>query len=102
MTNQHQISKSSSDVRAPEEVTASLEGARVLVENGVCELEEYDFATNSWILKEQREWPLSGNLAQQWLQGWNAVDRFKAFSMLISNEPERSTGSSVLLAEIIR
>jgi hypothetical protein len=63
-------------------ITASLEGARVLIDKGRCELQEYDFSANRWLPKESAEWPLRRDRADQWLTGWNSVDRLGAMSIL--------------------
>ena len=41
------------------EVIASLEGARIVISDGTCQLDDYNFEVNSWNLKEQHTWPLS-------------------------------------------
>lgn len=63
-------------------VTASLEGMRVLVDEKQCELQEYDFAVNRWLSKDVSPWPLSRGRADEWLNGWNDVDRAAAVSAL--------------------
>lgn len=65
------------------EIVASLEGARVTMQQGVCCLDEYDFENNRWINKDQQPWPLPENLAREWLHGWNRVDQFEALSLLM-------------------
>jgi len=71
-----------------QEVIASLEGARVVIAEGVCQLDEYDFERNCWNKLQQESWPLSKAQAAQWLHGWNKVDGFKALNLLIRPEPE--------------
>ncbi len=63
-------------------VTASLEGMRIIVETGLCRLQEYDFEKNQWLQKAELGWPLSHVDANEWLRGWNSVDRFAAMSIL--------------------
>ena len=69
-------------------ITASLEGARVLIDKGRCELQEYDFAANRWHHRESAEWPLARDRADEWLTGWNSVDRFAA--MIVLTAPRRN------------
>ncbi len=71
-----------------QEVIASLEGARIVINDGTCELDEYDFAINCWNLKEQHAWPLSREQATRWLRGWNSADGFKALNLLVCPEPD--------------
>ncbi len=66
----------------PKIVTASLEGMRVLIGEKQCELQEYDFAVNRWLPKDVSPWPLPRARADEWLAGWNDVDRFAAVSAL--------------------
>ncbi|HWX55543.1 MAG TPA: hypothetical protein VN176_13210 [Verrucomicrobiae bacterium] len=70
------------------EVIASLEGARIVISDGTCQLDEYDFAVNRWNPKEQQPWPLSKEQATRWLHGWNRVDGFKAFHLLVRPQPD--------------
>jgi hypothetical protein len=63
-------------------ITASLEGMRVLTDEKLCELQEYNFASNQWFSKNTAPWPLTSSLAGAWLAGWNDVDRFAAVSAL--------------------
>lgn len=71
------------------EIVASLEGMKVVVTTLCeCELHEYNFVENAWNKVEETKWPLSCALAAKWLEGWNAVDRFKAFSLLTAPIPE--------------
>ena len=64
-------------------ITASLEGMRVLVDEKRCELEEYNFSLDQWIPKDAAPWPLPRAVAENWLAGWNGVDRFAAVSALV-------------------
>jgi hypothetical protein len=66
----------------PKIITASLEGARVLVDEKQCELQEYNFTSDRWCSKDVSPWPLPRELANEWLAGWNDVDRFAAVSVL--------------------
>jgi len=68
-------------------ITASLEGMQILVQRHCSELREYDFQLNRWILKETSPWPLSRRVAEDWVKGWNDVDRFAAINALV--EPGR-------------
>ena len=63
-------------------ITASLEGMRVLVDEEQCELQEYNFGVNRWFSKDTSPWPLPRERADEWLRGWNNVDRFAAVSAL--------------------
>jgi hypothetical protein len=63
-------------------VTASLEGMRVLVDENQCELQEYNFVSNRWFSKDTAPWLLSRGRADEWLAGWNDVDRFAAVNAL--------------------
>jgi hypothetical protein len=76
-------------------ITASLEGMRVLVDEKQCELQEYDFAANRWLPKDNSPWPLAPSLADDWLAGWNAVDRFAAKCALVKpSEYPKPQGSA--------
>ena len=80
-------------------ITASLEGMRVLVDEKRCELQEYDFVTNTWLPKEVSPWPLPRERADEWLAGWNDLDRFTAVSALIEPllDPRDRTGATTRL-----
>jgi len=81
-------------------ITASLEGQRVLVDEKQCELQEYDFVANRWFSKDASPWPLMRSLADDWLAGWNDVDRFAAMSALVrSPEYPAPLGAPRLLDE---
>jgi hypothetical protein len=82
-------------------ITASLEGMRVLVDEKRCELQEYDFAANQWLLKDASSWPLTRERADSWLAGWNDVDRFAAVSALLKapDYPGETTRAQERLAE---
>jgi hypothetical protein len=69
-------------------VTASLEGMRIVVEGKRCELHEYDFRDNRWVPKDEAQWPLPRPVADQWLTGWNDLDRFAAVSALTKSPRE--------------
>lgn len=69
------------DLRAAE-IVASLEGMRVLVADGYCELDEYDFEHNEWCGINSHPYPLTRELAEIWLTGWNGVDRLSALARL--------------------
>jgi hypothetical protein len=68
-------------------VIASLEGQRILVEAGVCSLDYYDFGDDHWELRESAPWPLERETASACLAGWNRVDRFAAFNLLVKPQP---------------
>lgn len=68
------------------EITASLEGMKVVIANGRCELYEYNFDDNRWHEVDSSPWPVTRQRAERWLRGWNAVDRFAAFNRLVEAE----------------
>ena len=74
-------------MEAGHEVTPSLEGQRIRVEAGVCSLVYYDFGDDHWELKESAPWPLGRETAAAWLDGWNRVDRYAAFILLVEPQP---------------
>jgi len=63
-------------------ITASLEGARIIVDGKLCHLQEYNFVKNRWFIKDEAVWPLQRARAEEWLSGWNHVDRFAAMNIL--------------------
>ncbi len=63
-------------------ITASLEGMRVLTDEKQCELGEYDFALKRWCPKDTSDRPLTRDRANEWLAGWNALDRFATMNIL--------------------
>lgn len=63
-------------------VVASLEGARVVVDQKYYALEWYNFEDDSWVPREKSEFPLPRETAESWLQGWNAVDRLAVLNLL--------------------
>jgi len=63
-------------------ITASLEGMRILVDEKRCELQEFNFVANRWFSKDASPWPLPQDRANDWLAGWNDMDRFAAVSAL--------------------
>ena len=71
-----------------QEVIASLERARITIQDGACQLDEYNFESNSWHVKELHSWPLTGEDADRWLTGWTRYDHFKARNLLIRPEPD--------------
>jgi len=64
-------------------VVASLEGARVVVDENYYALEWYDFENACWILREKSEVRLSQERTESWVEHWNASDRFAALNLLI-------------------
>ena len=64
------------------EVVASLEGMRMVVDGGWCQLDMFDFERNAWTPVTRSRWPLSTQKAEEWLTGWNAVDHFTATNVL--------------------
>jgi hypothetical protein len=63
-------------------ITSSLEGARIIVDEELCQLHEYNFVQNRWDAKDEAIWPLPRARAEEWLSGWNHVDRFAAMNVL--------------------
>jgi hypothetical protein len=63
-------------------ITASLEGAQITVDERLCHLREYNFVENRWYSKDEAMRPLPRARAEQWLSGWNDVDRFAAMNFL--------------------
>ena len=63
-----------------QQVVASLEGMRLIVSDGWCELDEYDFTADFWAAKARSRWPMERTEAE----GWNAVDRFAAMNRLVA------------------
>jgi hypothetical protein len=57
------------------EIIASMEGARIVVENGTARRDEYNFVANQWEPRDSHSWPLPKPLAEVWVYGWNPVDR---------------------------
>jgi len=68
----------------PGQVIASLEGMLVVVKDGWCELQEYNFTADCWVSKACSQWPMEREEADSWLGGWNAVDRFSAMGLLVA------------------
>jgi hypothetical protein len=69
------------------EVVASLEGARIRIDEGTCSLDEYHFGDNRWVVMRCAPWPLDRETAAAWLAGWNSVDRNAAFNLLVEPQP---------------
>jgi hypothetical protein len=63
-------------------ITASLEGAQIIVDEKLCLLQEYNFVENRWCPKDEGMWPLPRARAEQWLSCWNHLDRFAAMNLL--------------------
>ena len=76
------------DCDARRQVEASLEGMRIVIDEGICRLDEYDYNGNFWQPKAVELWPLSRIQAEEWLEGWNGVDRFKALHLLVRPLPD--------------
>ena len=70
-------------MEARHEVIASLEGARVRVKARTCFLDTYNFKDDQWEPQENASRPLDPQTAAKWLDGWNRVDRFAGFNMLV-------------------
>lgn len=51
-----------------QEVIVSLEGARIVVDEGICQQGEYLFCRDSRNLQKREPWPLSGSRRTS---GWN-------------------------------
>ena len=66
-------------------ITASLEGARIIVDEKLCRLQEYNFVENYWSPKDEDMRPLPRARAAQWLSCWNDVDRLAAMSLLTAS-----------------
>lgn len=69
-------------------ITASLEGMRIVIDGGRCELHEYNFEENEWREIESSSWPILREQAQTWLTGWNTVDRFAALNHLLGPQTQ--------------
>jgi hypothetical protein len=67
------------------EVIASLEGMKVVVRSGRCELHEYNFEVNTWSLVESSSYPLSTADSARWLTGWNKIDGQEARYLLLGS-----------------
>ena len=65
-------------------ITASLEGARIIVNDKFCHLQKYNFVQNDWYATDEAMSPLPCGRAEEWLSGWNDVDRFAAMNVLIA------------------
>ncbi len=65
------------------EVTASLEGMKIIVDREHCALQEFNFDLNCWQTVETSSRPMSQAKAENWLNGWNSVDRWAALNLLI-------------------
>ena len=64
------------------EIVASLEGARVFVENGTCFRDHYDFRADRWCTRDVADWPMTRTAAAEWVLGWNDLDTFAAMQIL--------------------
>jgi hypothetical protein len=63
-------------------ITASLEGVQIIVDERLCQLQEYNFVQNRWFPKDEGMRPLPRARAEQWLSSWNEMDRFAAMNLL--------------------
>jgi len=63
-------------------ITASLEGVQIIVDERLCQLQEYNFVQNRWCPKDEGMRPLPRARAEQWLSCWNEMDRFAAMNLL--------------------
>ncbi|MFB3779477.1 MAG: hypothetical protein ACE141_17800 [Bryobacteraceae bacterium] len=68
---------------AKNEVIASLEGMKIAVDGNHCSLQEFSFDLNCWRTIETSAHPMSRAHAEEWLEGWNSVDRWTALNLLI-------------------
>ena len=68
------------------EVTASLEGMKIVVDDAQCSLQEFNFDSNCWRIIDTATLPMSRTDVERWLNGWNAVDRWAALRLLIYTE----------------
>ncbi len=73
-------------------VVAPLEGMRVVISDGVCRLDEYNFVDDQWKAKDCSLWPMPRTAAARWLEGWNSDDRYAAFSMLVAPVEAQKVG----------
>jgi hypothetical protein len=64
------------------EVLASLEGMKIVALENQCELHEFNFEQNCWQPLETHVRPMPERAAEEWLRGWNHVDRFEALMLL--------------------
>jgi hypothetical protein len=67
-------------------ITASLEGAQIIVDDELCQLQNYNFVENQWYPKGEAIWPLPRARAEEWLSGWNHVDWLAAMNVLTGQE----------------
>jgi hypothetical protein len=63
-------------------ITDLLSGARIILDKPLCHLQEYNFVENRWYPRDEAIWPLPRARAEEWLSGWNRLDRFAAMSIL--------------------
>lgn len=68
-----------------ESITASLEGMRARVLNGICLLEEYDYKSHDFAAVETCPWPMSHAAAKRWLATWNQFDGLRALRLLTNS-----------------
>jgi hypothetical protein len=68
-------------------ITASLEGAQIVVDGKLCRLQTYNFIENQWYPTDEATWPLARACAEEWLSGWNHVDWSVAMNVLTGQEP---------------
>jgi hypothetical protein len=61
-----------------------LKGWRVVVKEGWCELEEYNFVTDCWVPKARSQWPTEREEAENWPGGCNPGDRFATMNQLVA------------------
>ena len=78
--------KSPSQRREP--VTACLKRKQLTKSDIGGQLDEYDFAADVWVPKARSQWPMERTEAENWLVGWNAVDRFAAMNRLLAPVPD--------------
>ncbi len=63
-------------------ITDSLAGARITLDNKLCQLQHYNFVENQWFPQDEATWPLQRARAEEWLSSWNRADRFAAMNIL--------------------
>jgi hypothetical protein len=78
-------------------ITASVEGAQIIVDEKLCQLQEYNFVENRWYPKAEAVWPLPRACAEEWLSGWNHADWFAAMNALTGQESKNELSCGAAL-----
>jgi len=64
-------------------------------------LQGYSFVVNEWRSKDPSSWPLARSLADQWLSGWNRLDRFAPTNILtVPSEDPPAVSSAGRLGQL--